>query len=293
MRIGLSRVWTLLTVCIVVTSAGADAQRHPNDRTLVSFYAMGDVPYQPEEDELLPKQIAQLPADAEFVVHVGDIKGGGPPCVEAVYEKVSGMLSKSVAPVFIIPGDNEWNDCTDPVQAWAYWNQYFSRFDRRWNHRFPLFRQIEHEENFSFVRNDVLFVGLNVVGGLVHDAAEWKQRHADGLKWIRQNVAEFGKDVTCLVLFGHANPKAKHDDFFQPLSVEAKVFGKPVLYLHGDGHSWIYDRPFTAKNILRVQVDQGGKAPPLKVIVTDSDAQPFRFDRRNGKPTGAPRAKTE
>ena len=293
MRIGCSplRLSLLLTVCVLFTSA--NARPDTNDRTLVRFYAMGDVPYAPEEDELLPKQIAEFPTDAEFVVHLGDIKGGGPPCVEAVYQKVSGMLSRSVAPVFIIPGDNEWNDCTDPAQAWIYWNRYFSRFDRRWNHSFPLFRQIEHEENFSFVKNGVLFIGLNVVGGLVHDADEWKQRHAAGLKWVRQNVAEFGNDVTCLVLFGHATPKPKQADFFQPFSVEARAFGKPVLYLHGDGHSWIHDRPFAAKNILRIQVDQGGKAPPLKVTVTDSNTQPFRFNRRNGKPAGAAHSQAE
>ena len=29
-----------------------------------------------------------------------------------------------------------------------------------------------------------------------------------------------------------------------------------------------------------LQVDQGGKAPPLKVIVTRDAARPFQFDRR-------------
>ena len=52
---------------------------------------------------------------------------------------------------------------------------------------------------------------------------------------------------------------------------------------HGDGHKWIYDRPFEAKNILRVEVDQGGKAPPVKVQVTNDSTEPFVFDRRNGK----------
>jgi hypothetical protein len=55
---------------------------------------------------------------------------------------------------------------------------------------------------------------------------------------------------------------------------------KPVLYLHGDGHRWIKDRPFGAENILRVQVDQGGIAPPLKVTVTTDTDEPFEFDRR-------------
>jgi len=251
---------------------------------LVTFYAMGDVPYAPEEDALLPQQIAELPNDAEFVIHVGDIKSGTTPCDEAVYSKVFGMLSQATAPVFIIPGDNEWNECTNPAQAWQYWDKYFMRFDRHWRHHLPVFRQLEREENFSFVQGNVLFVGLNVVGGRVHDAAEWKQRHADGLDWIRRNLRRFGADVSSLVIFGHAHPNATHNDFFNPLCDDAKEFKKPILYLHGDGHRWVHDRPFSAKNILRVQVDQGGIAPPLRVVVTNHPTEPFQFDRRNAKP---------
>ncbi|MCH9653417.1 MAG: hypothetical protein K0U86_04970 [Planctomycetes bacterium] len=253
-------------------------------QTRVIFYAMGDVPYVPKEDTLLPQQVAELPKDAEFVIHVGDIKGGKAACDEAVYQKVSGMLSQSQAPVFIIPGDNEWNDCTNPDQAWKFWDQYFMRFDRRWRHTLPVFRQLEREENFSFVKGGVLFVGINIVGGLVHEPAEWKQRHADDLDWVRRNLRRYGNNVTSLVLFGHAKPIAAHNDFFGPFSQDAIKFQKPILYLHGDGHKWIYDRPFEAKNILRIQVDQGGIAPPLKIAVSDHQTNPFQLDRRNDKP---------
>lgn len=249
-------------------------------RTRVVFYAMGDVPYEPAEDTLLPRQISELPRDAEFVVHVGDIKSGATPCDEAVYNKVFGMLTQSKPTVFIVPGDNEWNDCANPDQAWKYWRKYFTRFDRRWAHRFPVFRQIEQQENFSFVHEGVLFVGLNIVGGRLHDPQEWKRRHADNLDWTRRNLQKFAADVSSLVLFGHAKPVENHDDFFKPFSKVAVEFGKPILYLHGDGHRWIHDHPFAAKNILRVQVDQGGIAPPLKVSVTDHATMPFVFDRR-------------
>ena len=285
----------ILSAFLIPSTVTADEPAQQTDKPLVTFYAMGDVPYKPEEDKTLPQQITFLPDDAEFVIHVGDIKGGAPPCVEAVYQKVSGMLRKSTPPVFIIPGDNEWNDCSDPApdQAWIYWNQYFSRFDDHWNHAFPVFRQIEHEEHFSFMKNRVLFIGLNIVGGLVHDPEEWQQRHADGLQWIRRNLAKFGDEAGCLVLFGHATPAMKHQDFFEPLSTIAQKFDKPILYLHGDGHTWTYDRPFAAQNILRVQVDQGGIAPPLKVTITNDATEPFQFDRRNGKPLVAPPTKDD
>lgn len=249
----------------------------------VTFYAMGDVPYAPGEDVLLPKQIENLPGDAEFVIHVGDIKRGLPLCTESVYTKVAGMLGKSAPPVFIIPGDNEWNDCVNPDQAWEYWDRHFMKFDERWQHRLSVSRQKIREENFAFVKSGVLFIGLNIVGGRVHDEQEWKLRHAGDLDWVKSNVQRFGTEISSLVIFGHAKPAKVHNDFFDPFSKVAEDFGKPVLYLHGDGHKWIYDRPFKAKNILRVEVDQGGIAPPVKVMVTDHPTKPFVFDRRNGK----------
>lgn len=273
-----NRPLCFLVLCILGWPAFADEPSVP--RELVTFYAMGDVPYAPDEDLLLPQQIAELPPDGEFAVHVGDIKAGAPPCDESVYIKVSGMLSQAAMPVFIIPGDNEWNDCTDPTQAWVFWRRHFMRFERHWEHQVPLFRQLEREENFSFVRNGVLFVGLNIVGGRVHDHAEWKRRHAEGLDWVRRNLRRFSSEISSLVVFGHAKPVAVHNDFFDPFSEEATEFGKPVLYLHGDGHRWIHDRPFSAPNILRVEVDQGGIASPVKVTVTDHATTPFLFDRR-------------
>jgi hypothetical protein len=121
---------------LVTASAWADGPEP------VVFYAMGDMPYAPAEDKLLPQQLAELPNDAEFVVHVGDIKQGSTACDEAVYLKVHGMLRKTVAPTFIIPGDNEWNDCADPDEAWQLWLQHFMRFDQYWQHRLGVFRQL-------------------------------------------------------------------------------------------------------------------------------------------------------
>ena len=267
--------------------AQTESQPPPESHNLVTFSAMGDVPYAPREDVLLRRQISELPVDTEFVIHVGDIKTGTTPCDEAVYNKVSGMLSQSAAPVFIIPGDNEWNDCMQPAQAWELWDKYFMRFERRWRHQLPVFRQLEREENFSFVKGGVLFLGLNIVGGRVHDTAEWKQRHADGLDWVQRNLRHSGAHVSSVVIFGHALPAEKHNDFFGPFNTEARRFKKPILYLHGDGHRWILDHPFEAKNILRVQVDQGGAAPPLQVTVTDHETEPFQFDRRKELPAPA------
>lgn len=270
--------------CLVTITAGSPLawgdDTSPTEYPDIVFYAMGDVPYAPEEDRLLPEQIAKLPNDGAFVVHVGDIKKGATPCDEAVYLKVSGMLKKCQTPLFVIPGDNEWNDCLRPDEAWQLWEKYFLRFDQNWRYNLPIFRQLEREENFAFVLHNVLFLGINLVGGRVHDAEEWKLRHAQNLDWIRRNIERSGESLRAVVLFGHALASPKHADFFGPLIDEAVRFRRPILYLHGDGHVWVHDRPFRAQNIVRVQVDQGGKAPPLKVTIRGTSATPFEFDRR-------------
>ena len=247
----------------------------------LTFYAMGDVPYASAEDELLPRQIAALPSDAAFVVHLGDIKKGSTPCNEAVYAKVAGMLRKSSHRVFIVPGDNEWNDCQDPDSSWAFWVKHFMRFDRHWESPIKVSRQPDRQENFAFTYNRVLFIGINIVGGRVHDPAEWKQRHQQDIVWIGSQLKKQGEESSSLVLFGHAQPAVKHKDFFRPLSEIARGYKKPVLYIHGDGHRWHKHTPFPAKNILCVQVDQGGIASPLKVTVGRDAKEPFTFDRRN------------
>ena len=278
------RVRTLDLLAMLVPAItvllGAVAVRAEQPSPLVRFSAMADFPYSPAEDRLLARQITALPTPQDFVIHLGDIKSGVAPCDEAAYIKIQRMLSRSKAPVFIVPGDNEWNDCDDPARAWTYWKKHFTGFDQRWNHRFPVFRQIGRKENFSFVHNTVLFVGLNLVGGRLHDPDEWKKRHAENLDWTRRNLELFGPKISCLVLFAHAEPNKHHQDFFKPFDKAAGTFGKPVLVLHGDGHRWIHDRPFESKNILRVQVDQGSIAPPLLVTITDDPGTPFVFDRR-------------
>lgn len=246
----------------------------------IVFSVLGDTPYSLPEYVLLPQQLAELPRDSAFVVHVGDIKTGAMPCNEQIYEDVSRILAKSPVPLFIIPGDNEWNDCANPADGWKLWTKHFQRFETKFAHKIPVQRQPERDENFAFLQADVLFIGLNLVGGRVHDADEWKVRHAQNAAWTEQSFTSFGGQVTSAVIFGHALPVAVHQDYFDRLSAVAKKFEKPIIYLHGDGHRWIYDRPFESKNILRVQIDQGAIAPPIKVTVTDDPQEPFVIDRR-------------
>jgi hypothetical protein len=70
------------------------------------FYAIGDVPYTNLQKMELIQQIETLPDDAEFLLHLGDIRSGNisNPCELADYQDVANILLSSTVPVFVVPG---------------------------------------------------------------------------------------------------------------------------------------------------------------------------------------------
>lgn len=266
----------LVALAVAWPAAGADEPARP-----VRFAVMADIPYMDEELELLRRDVATLPREAEFAIHLGDIKGSKVDCAEAGFAAVADVLAASPVRLFILPGDNEWNDCKGlhPDEAWQLWERHFRRFDERWPGGFPVDRQEPQPANFAFERGDVVFVGLNMVGGRMHRKKEWAARHADNLAWVTENLARH-PSARAAVVFAHASRKPiKHDDFFLPFFEVVRKFGRPVMYLHGDGHEWIHEPGWEVPNLLRVQLDSGDKAPPLLVTVTDGDVASFEIPR--------------
>ena len=281
----MKRLLGSLLLMLICAGCAEHLRRLPEGagKVLVTFSAMGDVPYEQWEEGQLRRQVREIPRESEFVIHLGDIQKNQKevPCGEGKYGLVAKILSRSPRPTFIIPGDNEYNDCINPDEAWAFWVKYLMRFDQRWQHRFRVFRQLEREENFAFVHNGVLFVSIFLVSGKVHDGEEWKRRHEQDMQWIEMTMRVFKDQVSSAVIFSHAFPTGTlHPGCAARISAAASAFGKPVLYLQGDGHKWLYDHPFANKSILRVQVDMGAIAPPIVVRITDNPHQPFYFDRR-------------
>jgi hypothetical protein len=266
---------TVLLVCLASCASGAPVGP-------LTFCIMGDVPYKPEEHAILAKQLRELPADCRFVMHVGDIQPGPKeiPVTEENYKKVAAILKQSPVPLFIVPGDNEFNDPVNHEEAWGFWNRHFLRFEEHWPNRPATARQAQRQENVAWVTEGVLFVGINLVGGRIHDRSEWRLRHAQDAAWVAEQFEGHKAEVSCAVLFAQANPTRNHADFMTALNAAATAFEKPVLFVHGDGHKWIMDRPFEAQNILRVQVDMGGIAPPLQVTIDPAKMPPFVLDRR-------------
>ena len=251
----------------------------------VEFLVIADVPYGDADFLALEEVLSNVSPAMEFVVHLGDIKSGGSSVDPAVYyPQVADTLKISSQPLFIVLGDNEYNDMPDPDAALAEWMDNFLYFDQNWNHDLGVMYQDIRPENFSFVIDQTLFVGLNLVGSTVHDADEWETRQADDLVWVEDMFAEFGTAVNNAVFFAQAAPSLSgYETFEAGFIAAAQDFDKPILYLQGDSHKWSLSEPYSeAPNITKVILDKTGPAGPLEVSVTNDPDDPFASDHDFG-----------
>ena len=67
---------------------------------------IGDLPYNDKERDRLIYHTNTVPSDAEFLVHVGDIRDAEDQsnCERSEFADVANILKQSPAPVFIVPG---------------------------------------------------------------------------------------------------------------------------------------------------------------------------------------------
>jgi hypothetical protein len=271
------------------------------------FYAIADVPYTNVDTLALPGQIVSLPDNAEFLIHLGDIRSAKEEnrCNLSEFQDVAETLRLSKVPVFIVVGgeqntlcenskryttalthftlhlDNEWNDCSNIHESWGYWGQELGRFEDHWDHNFQVTRPDDRPENFVFIHKKSMFIGLNLVAGRVHDANEWDTRLTEQAMWtIGLMAAHTGgsldvEQVRSIVIFGHAHPTAHHDKFFLPLRsfiLNKLAIDIPVMYMNGDAHVWSYDPTYLGvEQMLRIQLTGGTTEPPLEVIVAPTD----------------------
>lgn len=233
----------------------------------MSFSVTGDVPYGSSEISKFQTQMTNHNkySPAKFFVHVGDILSGGSSCTESVYSTLASSMKTLEVPAYIVPGDNETVDCKSPSSGYNFFIKYFNNFEK--NFCAPATeRQSGRNENWAFVQDGVLFVGLD----LVYGGSSAVKQAAD---WATQQLQAKDSQVRAAVLFAHFSPSTS-TTFSTPFRKAAATFGKPVLFVHGHGHSWSTSYPFSEKNIFRVQVNKGGSEDPVEVTVTMNTSSP-------------------
>lgn len=263
-----------LLLALLLSATGAAAKD-------LSFTATGDGPRSEADWMLLARQIEQDNTDGTtaFLLHLGDIWKGTERLPESHYLQVAALLRTSQAPVYIVPGDNEWTDLVNPAEGWEFWTRHLLRLDAHWQDKPDVSRQAGRKENMAWLERGVLMIGVNMVGGEVKDLTAWHARHEAGAAWAVEQLKAKGGRARAVVIFAQAKPKAHHEDFFAPVVEALRDYGKPAMYLHGDGHKYEVEPGWRLPNLTRVQVDQVEKARPLLITVGDGP-QPFSFDRR-------------
>jgi hypothetical protein len=287
-RICVCVILTIILIVIIASVAGTQANKGTaassalDDPNAVKFYVTADVPYDASQEDKIIQDIETIPGDADFVIHLGNIQDAFVTlCPQQAYISARAILRRCAAPVFMLPGPNDWTNCPKPESAMKDWTFFLGYFERNFVHSFGVTHQLGNEENFGFLDKGVLFIGIHLVGGRRHDKEEWRIRHAKNVRWIEEQLAQVPRDkYRALVLLANARPSQMHDDFFSEIMDDVNALGKPVLYIHANAGSNLFEQyiPFpNAPNLIAVQIPSGGSNPPVKVAVGEGQ-KPFAFD---------------
>lgn len=163
-------------------------------------------------------------------------------------------------------------DCPDPQQAYDFWHEYLVDFESTLWTAPSVERQENFPENFAFLDKGVLMIGINLVGGVVHDDQEWEDRHDADLVWIDSKYLEYKGQFETMVVFAHADPEIQvnelfFDAFYDMVKNDYKQ--TQVVYIHRNmvTESWGLENKYNnVKNLVVVTVE-GSTWPPLMVSI--------------------------
>jgi hypothetical protein len=211
-----------------------------------SFGVMGDAPYTEAEIARVDAVIDQLNAQPlEFVVHVGDIGASNVACTDAWLLARKAQFARIRHRFILLPGDNEWSDCKDPLQRLQRWREIFCETPR------------EFCEHRRWEANGWMLVALNVPG---HDNNVRHAEHAPRMKAILAFLAEAASEAegkNGLMVFMQANPFFTFPrDGFVSLRERLAELGRQrpgqVVLIHGDTHLYRDDEPLPGMRRIEV-----------------------------------------
>ncbi len=276
------------------------------------FALIGDTPYNDRQrTNEYPNLAAELnAARLAFVVHDGDIKSGGSPCPDELFEDRLRLFQAIRHPLFYVFGDNEWQDCDrakyDPVERLQKLREKFTQGDTSLGRRkLPLVRQSSDpahamfRENARWTLGRVTYACVNVPGSSNNfGKAEFTARNAANIAWIKEAFAAAQKaNHRAVMLIMQANPfpelgrtNRMAPGFREMMGVierETLDFKKPVVLVHGDSHHFRIDKPLVnaasrrrIENFTRVETFGDPDVHWLRVTVDERDPEVFTFRQR-------------
>jgi len=210
----------------------------------LAFGVLGDTPYSEAEVERLDALIEEINAQPlAFVVHVGDIGTSRQACSQEWIEDRKRQFARIRHPFVLLPGDNEWSDCDNPLARLKRWRALFCS---------PSLKvEIQNGEYCEHVRwelHGIVFVALNVPGSnnnVRHP--EHGPRMQAVLAWLDE-AAALSQSRKGLVVLMQANPfvtlpRDGYAALREKLSTLAQRLAGKILLIHGDTHVYRQDEP--------------------------------------------------
>lgn len=216
-----------------------------------AFGVLGDTPYSEAEVARLERLIDEMNAQPlAFVAHVGDIGSSRRACTDQWLEERKAQFARIRHPFVLIPGDNEWSNCRDPLERLQRWRSLFCAGTLRVE-----VQTGEYCEHLRWEAAGHVFVTLNVPGHDNHVGhAEHAKRMQAVLAWLDAAATLAAKRGARLVVMMQANPFLPRG--FGPLldtlaRLAAQRPGKVAL-VHGDTHVYRNDEPLPGLHRIEV-----------------------------------------
>ncbi len=186
-----------------------------------------------------------------FVVHLGDVGTSAQACNDRWLAERKAQFAKIRHPFVLVPGDNEWSDCRDPLPRLRAWRARFCASQGA--------LKIEQQggeycEHLRWRMGDTLFVTLNVPGNNnnARVPAEAQARMKAVLAWIDEAEKLAPPRLVLLTQANPFVPRLGYASFQERLrALGARMPGRVVL-VHGDTHVYRDDEPYPG--LRRVEV---------------------------------------
>lgn len=241
----------------------------------VNFFVMGGR-FDGESVVALSNGLKSLPTmDGNTVLfHLGDWNSPySTSCAEDSFITNVNIYNQSSVPVYFVPGDNEYNDCPNPTQALEFWYEYLLDFETKFwpEPSWEITRQSpDYSENFAFLHRNVLFVGINLVGGIIHNQEEWDARHDADLLWIDTAATKYDGNYTTMVVLAHADPDIEiNQNFFTGFYPMVEGYDEKIIFMHRNlgVDTWNRESGFNGIPNLDVVAVEGSTWPPMRVQI--------------------------
>lgn len=172
----------------------------------------------------------------EFVVHVGDIGSSAQACSDGWLLERKKQLARLRHRFILLPGDNEWSNCKDPLARLRRWREIFCA------------NPAEFCEHQRWEAGGWVFVALNVPG---HDNNVRHPEHKPRMQAVLSSLEEAAaaaKKRSGLVVLMQANPflTFPRDGFAElrnALERLAETSPGKIVLIHGDTHLYRQDEP--------------------------------------------------